>query len=84
MDREPQDTRLPAGPGPGAEGSPPLREFSPATNRAVADAARETAPLALSPDAPPLDAPWSAFIARILRPGSTDTPLRRPRSPSAP
>jgi len=60
MDREPQDTRLTAAPGPGASGSPPLREFQPVTNASVAE--------------PAADAPWSAFIARILRPANTDMP----------
>ncbi len=62
MDREPQDTRLTAGPGPGAQGSPPLREFQPATDVSVADAP------------PPSDAPWSAFVARILRPATSNLP----------
>jgi len=55
MNRQPQDTRSLGYPGNGAGNSPPLRESSPASS----DGDTATAPLA---------APWSAFIARILRP----------------
>ncbi len=54
MNHQPKDTR-PLGPaGEGAGSSPPLREFSPKS----------------APDSDPAQAPWSAFVARILRPAS--------------
>ena len=52
MTRQPQDTR-PLGPaGKGTDSSPPLREFSPKSE----------------PESESARAPWSAFVARILRP----------------
>jgi hypothetical protein len=54
MTRQPEDTR-PLGPtGKGKDSSPPLREFSPKSE----------------PESETARAPWSAFVARILRPAT--------------
>jgi hypothetical protein len=61
MTHQPQDTR-PLGPtGEGDGSTPPLREFSPKSD----------------PDSDAARAPWSAFVARILRPASVGTGLNQ-------
>ena len=61
MTREPQDTRPVSTPGDKVKGTPPLREFQPARNDARAS---------------PAKAPWSAFVARILRPAASIDPAQ--------
>lgn len=55
MNRQPQDTSPLAPAGEGRGSTPPLREFSP-----------QFSPI--SEPAPPT--PWSAFLARILKPAA--------------
>ena len=62
MDREPQDSKHRESPGKGAQGTPPLRELTSASSQTDLGSS----------------GPWSAFMARILRPAPTESSQSEP------